>query len=166
VVTAALVVATPPAAHAHTDLVAAQPDAASRAVDPVTTVRLEFATPVQAALTHVVVTGAGAVRVDEPRVDGAEVEVLVDGLTVAGEYRVAYRTVAADGHPVVGSYAFEVTPASASAARPSAQNEDGTAGDRPVPGISGATGLAVLVALLGLGTATVLGRARSRGRHG
>jgi methionine-rich copper-binding protein CopC len=123
---AAVLLAPPPPAGAHTDLVSTYPQGEGTALEPVSTVWLQFAGPVVAELTHVAVRGAGEVRVGDPSVRGTRVEVGVDGFAVPGEYQVAYRTVAEDGHPVVGSYVFEVSPQAARAAAREAHPDPAT----------------------------------------
>ncbi len=104
------------AASAHTELVRTSP-AAGSTDRPVQEVRLAFNESLTPGLAQVAVTGpTGAASTGEPVVAGSEVVVPVRGLTDAGSYRVAYRVVAADGHPVVGEFAFAVSPRSAAAA--------------------------------------------------
>jgi len=115
------VLALPWSASAHTDLADTVPAAGSVSRDPVKDVSLEFAAPILPELTAVVVTRGGTgVQIDEPVVEGSTVNATVDGAAQPGEYTVAYRTVAADGHPITGSFSFEVAsrPASAAPARP------------------------------------------------
>ncbi len=44
-----------------------------------------------------------------PAVLGERLAVNVDPIRAAGPYQVSYRVVAADGHPITGTYRFEVT---------------------------------------------------------
>jgi copper resistance protein C len=113
---AALVLATTAPAAAHTDLLRSHPVPGSSVPGTVSTVRLEFVDPVIPELTDVVVTGPGASeQVADPTVSGALVDATLERATPPGEYVVAYRTVAQDGHPVTGSFTFEVVPGAASA---------------------------------------------------
>jgi copper resistance protein C len=119
------VAAVPSGAHAHTELAGTVPAAGSVSKAPLSGVRLEFAAPVLPELTAVVVTrGATPVRVGEPVVEGSAVTATVDGATSPGEYTVAYRTVAADGHPITGSFSFQVAPRPASTAPARERRDD------------------------------------------
>jgi len=131
-------------ASAHTDLVSATPSADSTVDGVPAGVQLAFSTAVQARLAQVVVSDAdGRDHVVGPVASfDSRVEARVEGLR-PGRYTVAYRVVAADGHPVVGRYAFVV--AAGAAAAPA------TAGARPggpAPASSG-SGRPWLVPLLG-----------------
>jgi copper resistance protein C len=123
------VVALPSSASAHTELAGTVPAAGTVSKNPVSELRLEFAAPILPELTAVVVTRGGAdVKVDEPVIEGSTVSATVDGAAQPGDYTVAYRTVAADGHPITGSFSFEVAPQpkSAAPARPH-RDDDGAA---------------------------------------
>jgi methionine-rich copper-binding protein CopC len=116
VATLLLLAAGAPAAHAHTELVRTSP-AAGSTDRPVSEVRLTFNESLTPGLAQVVVTGPdGAADTGKPVVTGTDVVVAVQGLTDAGTYQVAYRVVAADGHPVVGEFAVAVSTKSAAAA--------------------------------------------------
>jgi copper resistance protein C len=139
-------------ASSHTDLVSATPASGSTVDGAPAGVQLAFATPVQARLAQVVVSDA----VGEDHVVGpvasfdTRVEARVEGLR-AGRYTVAYRVVAADGHPVVGRYAFVVAAGSVSVTSTGGASDGpapaGSAGGRPwvVPLLGGAAVAAVVV---------------------
>jgi methionine-rich copper-binding protein CopC len=179
---AALVLATTAPAAAHTDLLRTNPEAESSVTGTVSTVRLEFVDPVIPELTDVVVTGPGAsVQVADPTVSGALVDATLERATPPGEYVVAYRTVAQDGHPVTGSFTFEVVPGAASAragvqrvgeagvvpvGERSAADAPGRSVEDPEPG--GANADTVTWVIAGLAVASVLAlallrRGRQRG---
>jgi len=139
-------------ASSHTDLVSATP-ASGSTVDAVPAgVQLAFATPVQARLAQVVVTDVeGEDHVVGPVASfDTRVEARVDGLR-AGRYTVAYRVVAADGHPVVGRYAFVVAAGSvastATAGASGASAPAASTGGRPwlVPLLGGVAVASVVV---------------------
>jgi copper resistance protein C len=141
-------------ASAHTDLVSATPSSGSTVDGVPAGVELSFATSVQARLTQVVVSdAAGRDHVVGPVVSfDTRVEARVEGLR-PGRYTVAYRVVAADGHPVVGRYAFvvaagAVTAAPASGAESGGPAPSASAGGRPwlVP-LLGGMAIAVVVVL-------------------
>ncbi|MDQ4085810.1 MAG: copper resistance protein CopC [Actinomycetota bacterium] len=97
-------------AYAHTELDNAVPAADVRVEKTPGSVQLNFTEPVDADLASVVVRGpngqdlaAGPVRQSGPGV--------IQPITAAprpGTVEVAYRVVSLDGHPVSGSYTFEV----------------------------------------------------------
>ncbi|MDV7355131.1 copper resistance protein CopC [Rhodococcus oxybenzonivorans] len=90
----------------------AQIDAAP---DNVTLVFNQDIQPNFAALTVVGSDGAQWGR-SEPVVDGRLLSVDLDGLGAAGQYTVAFRVVSSDGHPIAGTYTFDLTQASATPA--------------------------------------------------
>ena len=161
----ALGAAAGPAA-AHADLLASTPVAGADIDDPVTAVTLDFAVELVPELARIrVIDAQGRDRVaGTPAVLGGRLSVAVEA-PANGRYRVAYRVVAADGHPVVGEFDFRAEGQSGSA-RPL----DGTVGAAvdlaAAPGwglLSSMPGLAGLVA-----AALVLARVRTgwRGRGG
>ncbi|MGX7823706.1 copper resistance CopC family protein [Actinokineospora sp. 24-640] len=102
-------------AFAHNQLVGSSPaDKASVASGPAS-VELTFDQPVQgnAELNSVVIVGPGDTQWQdgEPSVSGNKVSVGVRELGPAGEYRVGYQILSADGHPVRGEIRFTLTQA-------------------------------------------------------
>lgn len=158
--TAALVVGfgllAPAPASAHTDLVGGDPAAGSTLDTPVADVTLTFSVALLPEVVQLVVRDDDGtdLAVGRPAVDGARVSVGLRPPGHAGRYEVAYRVVAADGHPVTGSYAFSVSPKAVSAARSSRASTPreptpvATVGSAPwlVPGL-GLAAAATLVAL-------------------
>jgi methionine-rich copper-binding protein CopC len=113
-----LLLATAGGASAHSELIGSSPGDGQRPRGAVTEVTLTFEEPVDPALTHVVVVGdRGRAKLGGVSVDRAVVRVPVAPLDIAGDYRISYRVVSADGHPVQGSVDFTVSAASARAAR-------------------------------------------------
>jgi copper resistance protein C len=125
-------------AAAHADLVTTTPDAGVTGRGAVSEVRLSFASELIPDLTQVALRGdsEGAVAA-KVTVDGADVVVAVDPLSHAGRYQVAYRAVAVDGHATEGTYAFDVSAASARAARRA--GPAGPVANDPEPGATPAT---------------------------
>lgn len=121
------VLAAPPAA-AHTQLVRSSPGTGASVAGP-DEVRLVFSEPVRAKPLTVLVADAGhANYAGTPRVSGATVTVPLAGAPPAGRYRVSYRVLAADGHPVADSFGFASTgPAATVAPAPSAPGVSATA---------------------------------------
>ena len=118
-------VVTAASASAHAELVKITPHVDARLTTAPKDVVLEFSEPVNTSFATVVVTSAAGVSVTsgKPSVVGAKVtQALVPRMT-AGAYRVAFRVVSNDGHPVAGESRFTLTLApttSPSASPPSA----------------------------------------------
>jgi copper resistance protein C len=108
-----LVMMTAPAAAAHTSLKAASPAIGSVVAPPVR-IELTYADPVR--LPRVILTDQSGRRHEAGRAAAVDnmVTQQVTGTLTPGTYTVAWRVVAADGHPVTGSYSFTV----ANAAQP------------------------------------------------
>lgn len=125
VLAAALLLLVPaePAA-AHDSLVSADPaaDATVSALPAEITLTFSGALIDGDAATRIEVTGptGDTVTDGEPVVDGALVAQALRPGGPAGAYRVVWRVVSSDGHPVSGEYAFTVTEGTESAV-PSAQ---------------------------------------------
>jgi hypothetical protein len=155
-------------ASAHTRLVGELP-AAGSTVQTVTQVVLEFSDDVQPDLSTVAVTGTDGVdRSQGPSVlqDGSRVVQALSAPLAAGRWTVAYRVVARDGHPVVGSHVFD-------GAAPAAGAEPSGAVEVPEPSVPATTPLAsggsdggfplLPVAAAGLGLAGLTGLLLARG---
>ncbi len=112
------VVAAAPAA-AHTALIKITPYAGAQLTAAPTKVVLEFNEPVSRTFATVVVSTTAGVAVTrgKPMVLGARVTQLLSTELASGHYRVAYRLVSADGHPVSGESDFTLAliPAASSA---------------------------------------------------
>ncbi len=136
-------------ADAHTDLTGSNPASGEVIEGPLDQVTLDFASPVSLDLTVVAVSADDApLEVGRPTVAGATVTVPVRDVVAAGEYVVAYRTVSADGHPITGSFSFEVG-RSATRLGAAERTETGT--------IDGSTGGSALPVMAAVGLATLLG---------
>lgn len=133
----ATVVALAPAAGAHSDLVSVEPaDGASLAAVPAA-VTFSFNEEIEPTLVRT--------RVEWPDGDGVAVDATVSGAVVtvpvddhgAGAYKVIYRVVSRDGHPVSGQMTFTVSgPASATAAATSSTASSSTAAPSTVSTVS------------------------------
>lgn len=161
--TAAAVVGSAGSASAHVGLLAASPGPGSTA-GSAREVRLEFDEEVRAALSTVVVTTPDGSRLDGGELRGPTSTSLSRPLPtglVAGEWSVAYRALAADGHPVVGSFVFTVVPGAPAATTGRAFLPGGSlTPSRRGPGVAGAAALAGGAAATGLVTLAVLRRRR------
>jgi methionine-rich copper-binding protein CopC len=95
-------------ASAHAALVKITPDADAQLSTAPTEVMLEFDEPVSATFATVLVTTTGGVSVARGKatVLGAKVTQALSPDLASGLYRVAYRVVSNDGHPVSGESRF------------------------------------------------------------
>ncbi|MEP7035343.1 MAG: copper resistance CopC family protein [Dermatophilaceae bacterium] len=102
-------------ASAHAALVRISPGADAVLTTVPSVVVLEFDEPVSSTFATVVVSTAAGTHVTrgQPVVVGAKVTQSLSPAMAAGSYRVAYRVVSVDGHPVTGESAFTLTLASA-----------------------------------------------------
>ncbi|MEV6040992.1 copper resistance protein CopC [Nonomuraea sp. NPDC052116] len=118
---------TSPAALAHDRLKASNP--ADRAkLKSLETIELEFTSHMQ--LPTIVLDGPGGkpVSLDKPRVQGNKVFARPSGTLPEGRYRIAWRVVSSDGHPIQGELAFTITAPDPS---PSSSEETSTPASSP-----------------------------------
>lgn len=118
-------VVTAASASAHAELVKVTPAVDAQLTTAPKDVVLEFSEPVNTSFATVVVTSAAgnSVTRGKPIVVGATVTQALVPHLAAGAYRVAFRVVSNDGHPVAGESRFTLTQApttSRSASKPSA----------------------------------------------
>ena len=124
-------------ASAHASLVSMSPRNGAILSTAPRQVELVFDEPVSQRFASVVVTGPDGADVTggSVAVRGSHVRApLAEGLG-SGEYRVAFRVVSADGHPVTGQSRFTLKLAAEPAAEPTAPpsaTAEPTAGARPV----------------------------------
>src|SRR5665811_323354 len=106
-------VVTAASASAHAELVKITPDVDAELTTAPKDVVLEFSEPVNTSFTTVVVTSAAGASVTsgKPTVVGTKVTQALVPRMAAGVYRVAFRVVSNDGHPVTGESGFTLTPA-------------------------------------------------------
>lgn len=104
-------VVTAASASAHAELVRITPDRDAQLTAAPKDVVLEFSEPVNTSFATVVVTSAAGVSVTsgKPTVVGAKVTQTLVPRMAAGAYRVAFRVVSSDGHPVAGESRFTLT---------------------------------------------------------
>jgi copper transport protein len=132
-------------------------------------VRLVFSEPIEAKLSRIVIVGPGpdtTRAILKAAADPGDVHAVVAGVAqlAAGGYRVQWRVVSTDGHPVSGSYAFAIaTPAAPAPVSPPADSSaHGKAnGTTIVPvepgGLWGAPVPAALLRGLGVGSLMAFG---------
>src|SRR5687767_7917660 len=95
----------------HATLVSSEPAANSQLAAAPRRIRLVYSEPVEGRLARVtLVASTGGTVVLEPAADPRDVHAViapVDSLA-PGRYKVDWRVVSADGHPVTGAYWFAV----------------------------------------------------------
>ncbi|MCT1434325.1 copper resistance CopC family protein [Dietzia maris] len=107
---AAVVAASPAAAHAA--LAGSTPaDGSTIEVAP-EQVTLTFNEDIQQDFHALTVLGPDGTQwaEGEPRAQGRELSIDLDGLGEAGQYTIGFRVVSADGHPIQGSFPFGFAP--------------------------------------------------------
>ncbi|HEY6220184.1 MAG TPA: copper resistance protein CopC [Gemmatimonadaceae bacterium] len=99
------------AAEAHATLLSSDPAANAKLAVAPTRIRLKFSEPVDASVSSVqLVASSGIARTLRVASDPHDVAALlapIDG-ALRGSYRVVWRTVSVDGHPVDGSFLISV----------------------------------------------------------
>ena len=171
---AMFLIAIAPAASAHNGLVSSDPSADSVVAEPPKSIELVFDQDVKDFQPKIAITITGHDPVEvTPAVNGPTVTadlstVDLPGRTVGNEpvsWRIGYRVVSADGHPVTGLLNFSVgsgpaptlgNAAGAAAAEGSGptENDNAATGDGPSSGSN--TGWWIVVGLLAVGVVAVL----------
>jgi copper transport protein len=122
--------ASPPSAAVHATLVSSEPAANSHLTSSPARVRLVFSEPVEGKLGRISLhPRAGAVITLRAGADPHDVHAViapVDALA-PGSYRVEWRVVSADGHPVDGTFVFAIGDTTLGAVAPAATTPE------PVP---------------------------------
>lgn len=142
---AAAMAAEPTKAAAHSDLTASSPTAGSSGAPPEAVV-LTFSDEVEPTFARVTLAVDGAKPVTLPsKVTGSEVRATpteIDRNDAQQEWKVAYRVVSGDGHPITGTLSFTVEPATntqESATQEPADQGAGTPVPAPSPSPQGAS---------------------------
>jgi copper transport protein len=123
----ALMIAAPRPAFAHAHLVKSAPAAGAHLSVSPTLIQLWFSEGTEAAMTKITVTGPNGTQVATGAVTAEAgnpllMSATINGTLPAGEYSVSWRTVAKDGHPSSGAFAFVVQATAASVAEGTAPN--------------------------------------------
>jgi copper transport protein len=157
-----------PTAPVHATLVSSEPAANSRLAASPARVRLVYSEPVEGKLARVtLIAGAGAPLVLRAGADPRDVHAVIAPVSDAlapGSYRVEWRVVSADGHPVDGTFVFDVgdttlgsqpVPASPAAPEPEPEVEadvwgPSVAGAPVIPAVARGLALGALMAAAGL----------------
>ena len=170
---AAAVVLLAPAASAHDELVSTSPQDGSSVTAPVQ-VALRFTQDLLAIGNRLRIEGPGPATNLSARATGPTLTASLDPDLPAGAYRVTWRAVSADGHPLSGAFGFTLTQPTTARPEPTA-DETATAAVPSVPSVpeqAGTSGrLVLLLAAVaavgalaaGLGVAARRNRSHDRG---
>jgi hypothetical protein len=127
--TPTLFTAAPASAHAH--LVKSFPDAGAVLAASPPEVVLTFDQPIQAfpGANGIVVTGPQSSHwaCGRARIDGNTLTASMSELGAPGRYRIDYRVLGADGHPIIGSVPIDIRPSASTASTTSATSIASTA---------------------------------------
>jgi LPXTG-motif cell wall-anchored protein len=151
-------------ASAHDYLISTTPGAGGRVASSPAQVTLTFNEAVNTRFSTVAVTGpkGGAWQSGAPQVLGGTVTQPLRTLGPAGPYRVTWRVVSADGHPVGGAFTFKLTTAgNGTPASAAPVNSTGPAGPTSSTNWVPLAGGLVVVALLLALAAVFLARRRT-----
>ncbi len=98
-------------ASAHSKLVGSIPASGMGVDQPPTTIVLQFNEPIQEKYDLLAVTGPNSENLvnGDAKISGATLTQPVNKPSAIGAYRVAYRVISSDGHPVTGEFSFNVT---------------------------------------------------------
>lgn len=166
-------------AQAHSELLSSSPTDGEALSGPPPVVTLQFNEAVSPAGLQVVAQGPeGPLSLGTPVIDGATLQVPWPTDTSGGDFRVAYRVVSADGHPIDGSIGFSypavaaTTPAEPTDLGQSAlatQDLAAPAAEAPASGgFPWWLGVAAVIVGVGIGAAiaqTMRARAQTSGTH-
>ena len=170
---AAAVVRLAPAASAHDELMSTSPQDGSSVTAPVQ-VALRFTQDLLAIGNRLRIEGPGPATNLSARATGPTLTASLDPDLPAGAYRVTWRAVSADGHPLSGAFGFTLTQPTTARPEPTA-DETATAAVPSVPSVpeqAGTSGrLVLLLAAVaavgalaaGLGVAARRNRSHDRG---
>ncbi|GAA3769140.1 hypothetical protein GCM10022225_64790 [Plantactinospora mayteni] len=127
-------------ASAHAQLLGSDPRADSTVTTPLDEITLSFNELIRGNFSTVVLTAPDGTRhgAGQPRAVDKRVHLPVQPVR-SGNYRVAYRVVSADGHPIEGQFRFTVAlpPALEPAPVSAGPNPPSTSGAAPAPPTAG-----------------------------
>ncbi|WP_265522757.1 copper resistance CopC family protein [Oerskovia flava] len=97
-------------ASAHDRLISSDPADGAELADPPSAITLTFNTEPLDVEPRVIVTDAAGETVAEgaPTMDGTDAVLALPDALPGGAYSVAWRVVSSDGHPIEGTFAFDV----------------------------------------------------------
>ena len=156
----ALLLVAAPSASAHDALVSTTPAGGSTVASAPSAITLTFEEPPTTQGMAVSLTAPdGTVSKLVPTLAGDVVTAPVSGSLDPGAYRVAWRIVADDGHPVTGTFAFTIAGATSSAPATPSASASSVATDGAASAGPGLWVVAVL-AVVGLVAGVLLARRR------
>lgn len=123
---------------AHNVLVGSNPASGSSVASGPSEVQLDFDAPVQFGANYLTVIGPDGnhwEKTDNATVKGDSVATAVAPLGAAGVYKIGYRIISADGHPVSGEVSFTLT--TAGTGTPPAQSASEGGGGAPAAATGG-----------------------------
>ena len=94
---------------AHTKLVSSTPGAGATVTEPPRVVAIEFSEEIESSFGGMQLfdpTGARVPEVRAPTISGRRVELAIRPPSLAGVYRVVYRVLSQDGHPIESSFSW------------------------------------------------------------
>jgi hypothetical protein len=144
---------------AHNVLVGSTPASGSSVTTGPSEVTLDFNAPVQFGANYLTVIGPDGQhweKTDNATVNGDSVSTSVAPLGPAGVYKLGYRIISADGHPVSGEVTFTLTRAGTGAPPAQSSSGGGTASGGSLTGTAVASG-GVPVWVWALGAVLLLG---------
>ncbi len=167
---AALALTAGPAA-AHAALSGSDPAADARIDTAPARVTLNFNEAIQLSFASLTVVGPDGSHYEggDLRANGSDLSTDLRALGAAGQYTVGYRVVSEDGHPIQGSYTFELTRAATPAPAAADITAEVTAPVVEAEAEDDSTGVPMwilvvgAILLVGAGLGVVLGVSRSKG---
>ncbi|MFH5228174.1 copper resistance CopC family protein [Antrihabitans spumae] len=126
-------------AGAHSELESSDPAAGGEFEAPLTAVTLVFNQQIEPSFAALTVTGIDGIQwaAEGPVVEQARVRAEVGDGIPPGRYTVAYRVVSEDGHPISGSYEFDLIDRSRTPAQANVAGVPPAAASTPAPTPSG-----------------------------
>lgn len=123
-----------PLAAAHIDLVSASPADGSRALKAPEQIKLQFSDDIEPRFAKLALMVSGTSQALTSRVDGSQVVATLPRISSSNEeWKVNYRVVSTDGHPVTGTIRFAVSAASSSASTLSASSRPSSSAPKATP---------------------------------
>lgn len=120
-------------AQAHADLVSSNPTDGATLVSPPRQLTLEFSEAINPDMAKALLTVTGSGGVETPVSRGARDTMVVmpmpDQGREAGRWRLDYRVVSVDGHPITGSLNFIVSPQAPAAQTSPSNRSPGSLGE-------------------------------------
>lgn len=137
----------PSPATAHSDLASTDPEDGAR-LETLPTVATVTLSDEAKQADAVLAMPNGTVRTLEPQIIDSVLKVPLPTEGPRGDYKLSYRVVSADGHPVSGSVRFTVTTGPAPNAAPTQSPQDSSASGESARGLLGP--IVIVVASLGM----------------